>query len=331
MTSRAQTASLPDAPKPAQQAPQPPTQAKPANLSTKQANPEDWTVLPLAKSGLAASGFNAALLGKYEQPEYTRELLRVQWRPDDPIDLYVVLPHGVTRPPVILYLYDYHFDTDRFRNDAWCKQATQGGFAAAGFGSAFSLQRHHAPRPMREWFVSELQEALGTSTHDVQMVLNYLASRGDVDVSKAGIYGQGSGGAIAVLAAEADPRIAVLDLLNPWGDWPDWLKGSPRVPEEERADYLKPEFLQKVSGLDPVTYMPHLKLKGVRIQQLLDDTETPLAARDKIAAAAPGPDDVVHYKDITAHRNAWRKDGLTGWISVQLRSSAEVITDVTQS
>ena len=256
------TEQLPDAPKPAQTAQETPAQAT-GNLFTHQARQESWTELTLAKSGLSPAAFKVMQLSKSEQPEYTSELLRVEWRSGDPIDLYVILPHGVAKPPVILFLYDYTADTDRFRNEHWCKQATQGGFAAIGFVSALSGQRFHAPRPMKEWFVSELQEVLATSTHDVQMILNYLDTRGDVDVSKAGMYGQGSGGAIAVLAAEADPRIAVLDLLSPWGDWPEWLKDSPQIPENERAAYLKPEFLQSVSNLDPILYLPHLKLKGL--------------------------------------------------------------------
>ena len=86
--------------------------------------------------------------------------------------------------------------------------------------------------------MSELQEALSTSTHDVQMVLNYLEARKDLDMNHVGMYGQGSGGAIAILAAATDPRITALNVTDPWGDWPDWLKGSKQIPEEERATYL---------------------------------------------------------------------------------------------
>ena len=315
LAAHAQSALPPDAP--AQ--PQPAVSAAPGNLSTKTPRTEDWSKLPLAQSGLQSSTFNAVLLSKVEQPQYTRELLRVEWRRGDNIDLYIIKPHGVTKPPTILYLYDYKFDTDRFREDGWCLQATRGGFAAVGFVSALSGQRFHAPRPMKEWFVSELQEALATSTHDVQMILNYLVSRGDVDASQVGIFAQGSGGAIAVLAAGVDSRIQALDLLNPWGDWPDWLKDSAQIPENERADYLKPEFLQQVSALDPLLYLPHLQLKALRLQQILDDTVTPPSARDKIAAAAPHTEQVDRYKDTAAHVKAWRANGLNGWLRQQLQ------------
>lgn len=286
---------------------------------------EHWTALPLDKSGLNPKAFNAVLLQKTEQPDYTRELIRVEWRAGDPIELTIVRPHGVAKPPVILYLYDQTSDTDRFRSDSWCKQATQGGYAAVGFVSALAGQRFHAPRPMKEWFVSEMQEALGTSTHDVQMILNYLAQNDTLDASEVAMFGQGSGGSIAILAASVDPRIVALDLVNPWGDWPDWLKDSPQIPDNERATYLKPQFLAGVSSLDPVLYLPHLNLKALRVQQMMTDPVTPPAARAKIAAAAPKPEDVVQYKDVVASVKAYRLNGLSGWLRLHWQPSSTTV------
>jgi len=172
---------------------------------------------------------------------------------------------------------------------------------------------------MKEWFVSELQEALAESTHDVQMVLNYLATRDDLNVKHVGIFGQGSGGAVAILAAAADSRIGALDLMDPWGDWPDWLKASQQIPEAERAAYLKPEFLGRVSGLDPVVFLPRLKEKALRIQQVDTDPVTPIAARDKIADVAPRPGDISRYRDSAAEKKALGADGIVGWFGEQLK------------
>src|SRR6202012_1428982 len=122
--------------------------------------------------------FNAVTLSKIDTPDFTRELVRVEWRVGDPIELYIVSPHCIAKPRTILYLYDYPSDTFRFMNANWCKFATQGGVAAVGFVSSLGGHRFHAPRPMKEWFVSEMQEALATSTHDVQMVINYIQARG---------------------------------------------------------------------------------------------------------------------------------------------------------
>jgi hypothetical protein len=279
---------------------------------------EDWTTIELAKSGLPPNTFGGVLLSKADVQGCTRELLRMQWRSLDPIDLYVIRPKGTAKLPVVLFLYNYTFDTDVFREDRWCDVATKNGFAVAGFPTALSWPRLHTPRPLKQWFVSELQESLATSTHDVQMMLNYLESRDDLDTQRVGVFGMGSGGAIAILAAAADSRIAMVDVMDPWGDWPDWLKESKQIPENERSTYLNPEFLEKVSGLDPVTYLPKLKDKALRIQQTSADSVTPAIARDKIANAVPRADMVARYPDRATEAKALGTDGIVGWLGKQL-------------
>ncbi|WP_213805464.1 alpha/beta hydrolase [Granulicella sp. dw_53] len=310
---------------PTPQSPQSATPEKPlvfeeaAKSAAVEPPKENWTTISLAKSGLPTQSVAGVPMSKSELPEgCTRELLRLEWRQADPIDLYVIRPTGVENPPVGLFLLNYTFDTNIFRTDYWCSQSKQNGLAIVGFGSALSWQRFHTPRPMREWFVSELQEALSTSAHDVQMVLNYLETRKDLDMKHVGMYGQGSGGAIAILAAAADSRISAIDVTDPWGDWPEWLKGSKQIPEEERAAYLKPEFLQKVANLDPVNYLPQLEGKSIRIQQVTDDPVTPSAAKEKIAGAAPRTIDVVHYPDKEAQHKSVFLGGITEWLANQL-------------
>src|SRR5271168_3118088 len=262
-----------------------------AAASASSAVPADTTSVTerLDSLGLQGSGLEAAppLLGeKAEYPDFTRELWQLQWRGGDPIDLYVIKPANVKNPPVILFLYGFPTDTDRFRNNEYCKTVTKDGFAAVGFVSALTGPRFH-DRPMKEWFVSELQESLATSVHDVQMILNYLATRGDLDMGRVGMFGQGSGGTIAILAAAADPRIKIIDVIDPWGDWPDWMAKSSLIPEVERPRYLTPEFLKKVAPLDPVKWLPQLTSQHVRLQQVLDDSVTPKVVQQRIKAAAP--------------------------------------------
>jgi dienelactone hydrolase len=281
-------------------------------------NVEDWTTLTLAHSDLRAE---PAVVGqKDDMPQFTRELLQVKWRRGDPIDLYVIKPKSVVKPPVVLYLYSYPSETDRFRDDAYCARITAGGFAAVGFVSALTGQRY-SNRPMKQWFVSELQESLSTSVHDVQMILNYLAGRGDLDMGKVGMFGTGSGGAIAILAASVEPRIKTIDVLNPWGDWQDWVAESGIIPDEERANYLKPEFQKKVANLDPVQYLPALT-QQVRIQNVMDDTVTPKTAKEKINAAAPKSAQVLYYDDTKKFFSAEGGGRMFQWIKAQLQPPA---------
>lgn len=254
-----------------------------------------------------------------EHPGYTVELLQVQWRWGDPLDLYVMKPTGIKRPPVILYLYGYPSSTDRFKDEDFQNAVTKDGFAAVGFVSALTGHRYH-DRPMREWFISELQECLATSAHDVQMLLNYLAARGDLDMTRVGMFTQGSGASIGILTSAVDPRIKVLDALDPWGDWPTWMASSPFVPEEERAEYVKPEFLKKAAALEPIEWLPKIRAKKFRLQDAIFEPNTPKAAKEKLRAAAPAGATIVIYKTSEEFNAMVRGKKELEWIQHELRS-----------
>jgi hypothetical protein len=263
---------------------------------------ESWTTPSLEGSKFAIA---PPLIGEVDnQPSFKRELVRLQWRPMDPIDTYIAIPKAAAKPPVILYLYNYTTNTDRFIRANVCEYLSSGGVAMVGFSTAVSGYRFH-DRGLVRWFVSDLQEALATSAHDVQKMIDYLATRNDIDSSRIGIYGQGSGAAIAILAAAVDPRIKVLDLEDTWGDWPEWLAKSSVIPETERATYLKPDFLKGVAGLDPVDYLPKLKIP-VRNQYSLPQSPVPPEVRKRIEAALPPQ---------AAHTPL---DGTFNWIKNQL-------------
>jgi hypothetical protein len=253
-----------------------------------------------------------------DDPMFTRSITRVHWRIGDPIDLYIIKPVGVRKPRFVLYLYDYPVDTQRYLDPKFCRQLVQGGFAAVGFAPALTGQRYH-DRPMKEWFVSEMPEALATTAHDVQMLLNYMEGRGDVDASKVGIYGEGSGATIAILAAAVDTRIQTLDLLSPWGDWPDWVAESTRIPQKERSSFLAPDFLTKVAPLDPLKWLSQLKTPKIRLQNLRNFSEVPINVQKKLESAAPTNAEVHSYEDTKAFMAAIPGEQRFSWVKGQMQ------------
>ena len=289
---------------------------------------ESWTSLPLAGSTFHSQP--PLVAQKDENPSFTRELVQLQWRTGDPIDLWVMRPKGVTKPPVILYLYGYPSETDRFRDNDYCDRITRNGFAAVGFVSALTGHRYH-DRPMKKWFVSELQESLATSTHDVQLILNYLSDRGDLDMTNVGMFGEGSGATIAILAAAVDPSIKTLDVLDPWADWPEWMKSSFVIPEEERKNYIRPEFLAKIAPLDPVLWFPQLKTPHIRLQHVGDDSATPQAAKQHLEGVAPKGAVIQRYEDTKQLFTAVSGGRLFDWMKDQMRSPSQKANDTTAS
>jgi dienelactone hydrolase len=247
------------------------------------------------------------------------QVLQVQWRDLDPIDLYVVKPKGVEKPPVIVYLYGYPSTATAFTNESWLDRVTKGGYAAVGFVGALTDYRFRM-RPMKQTYLTELSESLATTTHDVQMLLNYLGSRGDLDMSRVGLFGTGSGATVAILAAAADPRIKAIECFEPWGDWPKWAATSIEVNPQERADSMKPEFLAKVAPMDPVKWLPSLTKQQVQIQFI--DTDDALAkdAKAAIEAAAPKNAQVIHFENRGHHFGAVSNGRFFDWLKAQLHA-----------
>ena len=259
---------------------------------------EDWASINLDSSTLE---IKEALLGeRLTSPTFTREFTRVKWRPSDPIELNIAIPKGVDKPPLIIYLYGFPTDLKRYGDEGWYGRITSGGFAAVAFVPSLEGPRFHAPRPMNQTYLSQLPEAMATLTHDIQMLINYLSSRKDLnlDLNHIGIFATGSGATAAILAAAADPRITAIDLLNPWGDWPDWLAKSELVGMAGCDVCTKPEFLPALAPLDPVKWLPTLKTPYIRIRHFVENGQTPRLAQDKIEAVLPKTADLTRFDSV---------------------------------
>lgn len=321
-------------PAPPQQAPQPTSPAAPESSVNPPdqsqlenyhlpRTPEDFSTLTLDKSELKT--FPPIPLSHATHDKFTFERVRVQWRELDPFELYILKPVGVEKPPVIVYLYGYPAGIDAFNNESWAERATSGGYAAVGFVGALTKDRFQS-RPMKQTFLSELPESLGTTVHDVQMVLNYLQTRGDLDMSNVGLLGNGSGATVAILAAAADSRIKAVDALEPWGDWPNWVAKTINLAKGEREPMLTPEFLAKLAPLDPVKWLPKLTTQKVFLQFV--DTEDALNQKAKadMEAAAPKNVDVYHYPSKVQHMAAVVGGRRFEWLKGQLQPLGQVST-----
>jgi acetyl esterase/lipase len=166
-----------------------------------------------------------------------------------------------------------------------------------------------------------MQESLATSVHDVQMILNYLSTRGDLDMDRVGMFGQGSGGSIAIMASAIDSRIKAVDALGPWGDWPDWIAKTAVVPDADRAKFSNPEFLARVAQLDPLIWLPKMKAKSFRLQNVRMDPAVPDQAEEKLEAVAPEFTEINQFADDSALYPMAAGAKLFGWMGDKLNPS----------
>jgi dienelactone hydrolase len=292
---------------------------------------EDHESLSLERSHLLM--LPPMVLEKTDLPTspFIREHIRLTWRPLDSVDLYIAIPRGVSKPPVILYLYSYPETTGRFQNDSWTLNAISRGYASVGFVSFLTADRIPTSRLASEWFISDLQESLVTTVHDVQMILNYLASRGDLDMDRVGMFGVGSGGTIGILASAVDPRIKAIEVFNPWGDWQNWLAKSTAVPKERRVNFLTPKFLENVAPLDPIQMLPKVKAQNVCIQNVRSDSSVPVESQEKIEARAPDVVEILQFGDYDALISVETAAGVFDWLKQALQPEKEYKVETDKS
>lgn len=290
---------------------------------------EDFKSITLVGSALLPQ--KPVLLEKEEilGGTHVRERIQVAWRPRDTFDLYVSIPKGVKKPPVILYLYSFPENATRFQSELWYQGVAKDGYAAVGFVSALTGERAERHDARDEWFVGLLPESLASSVHDVQMILDYLSSRGDLDMDRVGMFGTGSGATIAILASAADPRIKALDTFNPWGDWRDWMANSWLIPEDQRGfdllknKYVDPKFLEIVAPLDPVEWLPKVKAQRLRIQYVQSEATVPAATQKKIVEAAPDRAEINQFSDYRVWMSIEHGLGIFGWLRQELQPVAK--------
>ena len=279
---------------------------------------EDFSSLSLKGSAFFPLPPVLGMTDDYPKNSFTRELWQLVWRPADPIDLYICKPRGVAKPPVILFLYSSPGTTDRFKSDDWCGATTAEGFAAVGFLSAYTGHRLEMRSPYSTFF-TDFQESIGASVHDVQLILDYLATRKDLDTSRVGMFGQGSGGTIAILASAADARIKALDVLTPWGDWPAFFAQTKYVAADKREKFLSKEFQEKIAPLETITWLLKVKAKSVRIQDVRNSGPMPEASQEKLEAVASNATLINQYGDPAALVQHVSGGALFAWLREQLQ------------
>ena len=222
-----------------------------------------------------------------DRPKFTRQLVRVNWRLGDDIVLFIVRPKAVKRPPVQIFLYGFPQGAEtRFLDDTFCANATSNGAAVIGFESQLTGNRYHNV-PMKEWFVSKLDMCMDDTVEDVRQIVRYIKSLPDLDATRIGMLGVGSGGSVALMAAAHEPAIRVVQVLNPWGNWPEWIAKCKEVIPADKPKFLTKKYLASVAKFEPTEEVKKLGRTQVTFITVESEKNFPNAVRDKFFANLP--------------------------------------------
>ncbi len=224
------------------------------------------------------SPLNAQVLEKKEFPEYTREKVVFQSRPELSVFGYLLKPHRFETPgPCMICLpghgrgvddivgitEDGEYRTDRsgYMHD-FALQAVDHGFAALAIEQlAFGCRRDHTARAKGAG-ASSCQPASGAAfmfgetmagwrVYDVIRSVDYLETRPEINPERIGVMGISGGGTITFFSAAVEPRLKVAFASGYFNLFRDSIMSIPHCIDNYVPGILKYAEMYDVAGLIP--------------------------------------------------------------------------------
>ena len=146
---------------------------------------------------------------------------------------------------------------------------------------------------------------------DLRRALDVLLAQPEIDRERVALVGHDFGAMYGALAAANDPRVKAFVFMAGTQSFSDWFLYGPKPPED-----VKQKFIAEMAPLDPIKYLP--KLKMPKLLQFADNDEHVSKERAAaLAAAAAEPKTVRTYsakhelnEEATRERIAWLKKQL---------------------
>jgi dienelactone hydrolase len=224
-------------------------------------------ILVLVATALALATWpGPAYVQEGKQPARENEIEREKlylpgWDPDEPVPAYVYYKKGNKAMPVVIMMHGLGGSKEQYaqRMQEWASKGLfvvvidahlhgerkvpgifPEGKSLGALGTDYSIWVH--------------QSAVSHTARDVSRIIDALAARSDVDVSRIGVAGVSMGSSTCMVLAWKEPRISVIvGLIGAVDFWYDVTKTPPGKEQDTKRAGLSLRVRQIVSSIDPQT------------------------------------------------------------------------------
>jgi uncharacterized protein len=211
----------------------------------------------------AAAGPPALEARTLERKELSNGLVREKlllpgFDPDEAVPAIAIHPGSGGPFPVVLVLH--YFRGNKESLEAWCRDLAKRGLFALAPDAHLHGERSvagvfHGDNIASlggEYSIWVHQSSIARTARDVPVILDALARRGDVDVSRVAATGMSMGGSTALVLAWREPRVRVVaSLVGAVDFWWDVTKLPPGPEQEARKASYGPRLRELVGSIDP--------------------------------------------------------------------------------
>ncbi|MFH1862723.1 MAG: hypothetical protein ABH878_07920 [bacterium] len=256
---------------------------------------------------------------------FTQYHITFQSAHDETVTSYLFLPRpelfGPPPYPAILYLHGYGGDKEMdslyievLGNLLWTLEQP---YALMGLDAQYHGEREVPDRDMYSLNFVQDRGGLAQTIIDHRRAIDYLATRGDMDLSQIHVMGGSMGGILGGILIGAEPRIVAASLIVGGGDWTQLVALSalpPAYPMREALNHHYETLPRYFDPVDPMYLIGFAAGRGaVQMHNGIYDTIVPTGQILFDAAGEPkeiywypcGHDVGDYYEEILAHTLRW--------------------------
>ncbi len=206
-------------------------------------------------------------------------------------------PKKAERPPCVLFLHGYGGSKEQARMIA--ALLIPRGIAVFAIDAVMHGER---AEPGRELLSPELMQGgrpIVRTVIDNRRGIDYLETRGDIDVERLAMLGVSMGGIFGSILAAVEPRIDAAALIVAGGRWDLLLANSPH-PRAQKLQQLgiQSEVVQQAMRVvEPVNFVGHIAPRPVLMVNGEQDQIIPRVCAEALHEAANEPKQVIWYED----------------------------------
>ena len=229
-------------------------------------------LLPCLSTAAAGSHPDVQLLERKDLPGgLVRERLRLPgFDPDEAIPAIAVHPASGGPFPVAICLHSFRGAKEDL--EGWCRDLAARGIFALAIDAYLHGERSVAgifhgddlASLGAEYSIWVHQTSIARTVKDIPVILDALARRPDIDVSRVAATGFSMGASTAMVLAWREPRVHVVaSLVGAVDFWWDVTKIPPGPEQEARKASYGPRLRELVASIDPKTRLSRIPPKAL--------------------------------------------------------------------
>jgi hypothetical protein len=190
--------------------------------------------------------------------------------PDETVPAIAIHPASGGPFPVAFTFHSFRGAKENL--ESWCRDLANRGIFALSIDAHLHGERSidgvfHGDKIASlggEYSIWVHQSAIGRTVKDVSVILDTLARRPDVDVSRVAVTGVSMGGSTAMVLAWREPRVRVVaSIVGAVDFWWDVTKIPPGSDQEARKASCGSRLRELVDSIDPKTHFGRIPPKAL--------------------------------------------------------------------